>query len=370
MKYFTLPLLFFGSLFEAYAASPETKISAPLSDMATLASAGNGDRIPVPWSKATYPVKDADRTIQVPETMVYIPGGAFKVGDGASAATAKLDGYCIGKFAVTNAEYKAFLDATGSSHYPRYWVKSEFPRGKGNHPVVEVSLTEAKAYASWVAQKTGWKITIPTSPQWEKAARGPNGYLYPWGNAADARYQDGVLTTKFNFNAVTAATYLKDQSKLPVTYNHPKSKYAGTQTTMDKLAAYDADGTPTRLAIGANGAVKGWVNHKTYTGFIYTDLFSALNATGGNTTPVGSYEDGKSAYGCYDMAGNVWNWCDSEIVATNGAERGKRVNEIRGGSWYATASSCRSISIGEGRSPSSGYNTVGFRLVMLPPPGK
>jgi formylglycine-generating enzyme required for sulfatase activity len=135
---------------------------------------------------------------------------------------------------------------------------------------------------------------------------------------------------------------------------------------VDRIAGYDGEGNPTYLSVGANGSVRGWVNHVTYTGFIYTDLFSSLNAAGGNTTPVGSYEAGKSAYGCYDMAGNVWNWCDTTIVASNGAEKGKRVNEIRGGSWYATGSSCRSVSIGEGRAATGAYNTVGFRIVMLP----
>jgi len=68
------------------------------------------------------------------------------------------------------------------------------------------------------------------------------------------------------------------------------------------------------------------------------------------------------------MAGNVWNWCDTQIVATNGFERGNTVNEIRGGSWYSPIASCRSIRTGEGRSGRLAYNTVGFRLVMIPPP--
>ena len=38
-----------------------------------------------------------------------------------------------------------------------------------------------------------------------------------------------------------------------------------------------------------------------------------------NTTPVGKYEAGKSGYGCYDMAGNLWDWCDTKITATNGS---------------------------------------------------
>jgi hypothetical protein len=153
---------------------------------------------------------------------------------------------------------------------------------------------------------------------------------------------------------------------MEVTYNNKKSKYFGVKTTVDRIAGYDDQGNPTYLSLSPSGSVRGWVSHSTYTGFIYTDLFSRLNAVGGNTTPVGSYEAGKSAYGCYDMAGNVWNWCDTLIVATNGAEKGRTVNEIRGGSWYAMGTSARSVSIGEGRAAAGAYNTVGFRIVMVP----
>jgi formylglycine-generating enzyme required for sulfatase activity len=153
---------------------------------------------------------------------------------------------------------------------------------------------------------------------------------------------------------------------MTVMYNNKKSKYHGTKTTVDRIAGYDDAGNPTYLSVGASGSVRGWGSHATSTGFIDTDLFTALNATGGNTSAVGSYEAGKSAYGCHDMAGNVWNWCDTRIVATNGAEKGRTVNEIRGGSWYAMGNSCRSVAIGEGRSATGAYNTVGFRIVMLP----
>jgi formylglycine-generating enzyme required for sulfatase activity len=332
-----------------------------------LTRAANGNGIPHPTSKKTYTVTVGTRTIQVPEGMVYVPAGKFTVGTGANATKAELDGYCIGKFSITNAEYKTFLDANGSTGLPSYWADGTYPKGKENHPVAYVSLTKAREYATWVSQETGWKVAIPTSNQWEKAARGPNGYVYPWGNSSDVQFANGVLTTKFNFNAVTAADCLMHEPKKEVTYNNKKSsKYFGTKTTVDRIAAYDDEGKPTYLSVGANGSVRGWVSHDTYTGFIYTDLFSSINAAGGNTTPVGNYEAGKSGYGCYDMAGNIWNWCDSTIVATNGAEKGKTVNEIRGGSWYATSNSCRSVSIGEGRAASGAYNTVGFRIVIVP----
>ena len=333
-----------------------------------LTQAGNGSGIPPPTSTRTYDVTEGGRTIKVPEGMVYIPAGEFAAGVGPSARKVNPEGYCIAKFDVTNAEYREFLQANPTVRPPRYWKNGTYPEGKANHPVAFVSLVDATAYADWVGKKTGWKVVIPTGDQWEKAARGPQGYLYPWGNSPDVTYADGKLTARCNFNAVTAAQYLKADPQRTVTYNHPCSPYQGKQATVDHIAGIDAAGNATYLSIGQNGSVRGWVNHDTYTGFIYTDLFTALNDAGGNTSPVGAYESGKSGYGCYDMAGNLWNWCSTTITATNGAERGKTVNEIRGGSWYAVGTSCRSIATGEGRAASGAYNTVGFRIAMIPVP--
>lgn len=334
-------------------------------DPAPVAKAEDGAPIPHPASKKTHPVKDGGNSIDVPDGMVYVPAGEFTFGTGASAKKVKLDGYCIGRYSVTNAEFKAFLDAT-NGRAPSYWAKGTYPDGKANHPVAFVSMTQANAYAAWVSKETGWKVALPTSEQWEKAARGPKNTLYPWGDSTDVTYANGELKSKFNFNAVIAADYLKNNPKLETTYSSKSAKYGGQKVTVEKIAAYDDAGNATPLSIGTGGQVRGWVAHGTNTGFIGTDLFHSISAAGGNTTPVGKYEAGKSGYGCYDMAGNLWNWCDTKITATNGAEKGKEVNEIRGGSWYATGGSCKSVSIGEGRAASGAYNTVGFRVVMIP----
>ena len=348
-------------------ASAQSRATAKaVSDESVLTRAGNCENILHPTSKTTYPVKDGSLTIQVPAGMVHVPGGPFKFGNGSDERTATLDGYCIGKFSVTNSEYKEFLTATDSRRFPRHWTNGTYPEGKANHPVIYVSLNDAQAYAKWVSEKTGWNFVIPTSEQWEKAARGPQGFLYPWGNELDTTYRNGVLTSRFSFNSVTAAQFLKDAPKRVVKYDNQKSSYFGKTTPVDQIAGFSRDGQPNYLSVGPNGSVRGWVNHDTYTGFIYTDLFSSLNNQGGNTVAVGSYENGKSEYGCYEMAGNVWNWCDTLIVAANGAEKGKKVNDIRGGSWYANATSCKSICIGEGRAASGAYNTVGFRVALNP----
>lgn len=314
-----------------------------------------------PLSKATFEADDAGKKYAVPAAMVLVPAGPFVFGAGEDARKVVLPAYAIGRYSVTNAEYKAFVDATGARP-PAHWTSGAYPSGKAEHPVVNVSLDAAKAYAGWASARTGFRYEIPTAEQWEKAARGPKAGLYPWGDAAEVSYREGALRTRFNFNAVIAARLLKEQPERTVSYDNRKSSHYGEKVALRDIASFDA-GKPVRLSVEPNGSVRGWVGHATHTGFIYTSAFTELNEAGGSTMPVGAYEEGRSAYGCYDMAGNVWNWCDTVIVARNGAEKGRSVNEIRGGSWYATAMSCKSVSIGEGRAGAGSYNTVGFRLI-------
>ncbi len=91
----------------------------------------------------------------------------------------------IDKFPITNAEFKKFLD---SSHYHpqddidflRDWKDGSFPSGWDNRPVTWVSLEDARAYASWAGKR------LPHEWEWQYAAQGTDGRLYPWGNQWDA----------------------------------------------------------------------------------------------------------------------------------------------------------------------------------------
>lgn len=99
---------------------------------------------------------------------------------------------------------------------------------------------------------------------------------------------------------------------------HPKSARLNQQDRLSDV-----------IQLGENGSVRGWVNHDDYTGFIYTDLFKEISFVGGYTLPVDYFKDSGSFYGCFDMAGNSWDWTCSVITAANGAERGQQVNTIR-----------------------------------------
>ena len=77
---------------------------------------------------------------------------------------------------MTNEEYKQFLDLSGYDELPGHWKNGTYAEGKDRYPVTHVTWREALTYALW-AQKS-----LPTEAQWEKAARGVDGRIYPWGD--------------------------------------------------------------------------------------------------------------------------------------------------------------------------------------------
>lgn len=116
--------------------------------------------------------------------MVYVPGGEFIFGsdegkeDESPQQVVEIDSFNIDKHPVTCAEYKEFIDATGHPT-PRDWENGEIPEGREDHPVIWVSWEDATAYCEWAGKR------LPTEMEWEKAARGTEGNIYPWGNAFD-----------------------------------------------------------------------------------------------------------------------------------------------------------------------------------------
>jgi sulfatase modifying factor 1 len=165
--------------------------------------------------------------------LILIPAGEFIVGGdgefegGAGKFKVNLPAYYIGETEVTNAQYKEFVDATGhrapasdfGSEY-NVWKGNTYPSELADHPVVNVSWEDAKAYCDWAG------LRLPTELEWEKAARGIDGREYPWGDSWDS----GKCR------------------------NSVESESSGTCSVED-------------------------------------------------------YPEGKSPYGLYNMAGNVWEWC-------------------------------------------------------------
>lgn len=213
--------------------------------------------------------------------LVAIPSGDFIMGGDDCGPSEKpihkvyLAKYSIGKYEVTVGQYRKFCKATGKT-----MAKQPTWNTRDDHPVVNVSWKDAKAYCDWAG------LRLPTEAEWEKAARGTDGRKYPWG---------------------------------------------------DDLSRGDCNS-----AGGSDG---------------YEE-----------TAPVGSFTTSASPYGCLDMIGNVWEWCNDwygeydskQSKDPKGPTSGER-RIARGGSAINDYFYCRTY-FREADEPSFHDNYTGFRV--------
>jgi formylglycine-generating enzyme required for sulfatase activity len=278
------------------------------------------------------PVRGMGRDIQQEvKTMggidfVPVPAGEFLMGSSQDDSIARDNEfpqhtvdipyqYWIGRYPVTNEQFKMFTDATGyvtraeneggwnpdEGKYQKgfNWRTPLGPRdpigNKGKHPVVQLSWEDARAYIKWLNKEykaelpNGYQFHLPSEAEWEKAARGEYAARWPWGDEWNP--------------------------------DNCNSKEKG----------------PDR------------------------------------TTPVGQYSPaGDSPYGAADMAGNVWEWTRSlfkeyPYETEDGREdlgaEGSRV--LRGGAFSIHTADVR-CAYRRGLSPDLRYNDVGFRVVVSP----
>jgi formylglycine-generating enzyme required for sulfatase activity len=203
---FEVEALGYGAIL-ATPAEPNDKIKALLPRMAEMTRKPLADfshewkvlpqqMVEIP---ATTPAKEA------PEGMVRIAGGAFVFrvhgteieGDADNGVDVQypwedsprrfhehpmeIKAFFIDKFPVTNAQFKAFLDATHYAprdmiNFLRDWKNGTFPLGWDKRPVTWVSMEDARAYAKWAGKR------LPREWEWQFAAQGTDGRAYPWGN--------------------------------------------------------------------------------------------------------------------------------------------------------------------------------------------
>jgi len=116
-------------------------------------------------------------------TMVSIPAGVFTMGSddprtsdqNRPAHKVRTRAYRIDKFPVTQAQYARFV-AAKKYRPPLNWKDGRIPRGMALHPVTMVSWYNARDYCTWAGKR------LPTEAEWEKAARGTDARLWPWGS--------------------------------------------------------------------------------------------------------------------------------------------------------------------------------------------
>lgn len=141
------------------------------------------------------------------DTMVTIPAGPFimgtdrQQGDAYDRPAHKVDvkAYRIDKYPVTNAQYARFVAAT-NHRPPLHWQNGKIPAGLELHPVTMVSWYDAASYAQWAGKR------LPTEQEWEKAARGPDGNRWPWGDTMDVNR----LNTYYSIGATTSVLRYSD----------------------------------------------------------------------------------------------------------------------------------------------------------------
>ncbi len=220
------------------------------------------------------------------QRMALIPAGPFTMGGSDEdsppgerpAHTVHLPPYYLSPFPVTNQDYEEFVACTGHPA-PGHWP---WPIETARHPVVNVSWSDACAYAAWAGAR------LPTEAEWEKAARGTDERPYPWG-----------------------------------------------------------------------------------TRFVQEERCNCNNAIG-TTAPVDQFPAGRSPYGLWDMAGNVYEWCadcfdpDYYRRSPGIAPRGPEVGEervVRGGCFRDARATVRTTHR-TGLAAHARRETVGFRLAM------
>ncbi|MCC6591287.1 MAG: formylglycine-generating enzyme family protein [Bryobacterales bacterium] len=255
--------------------------------------------------------------------LVFVPGGPFQMGDNFGDAdsrsrpvhTVEVDSFYIGKYEVTNAQWRKFRDDPGYGNV-KYWPggrpmpKDQIPywtqpnnHGGGtpnsdNYPVIGVNWDGAMAYCNWLSEKTGKKYRLPTEAEWEKAARGADQRRFPWGNIIDQSYANYVGSQPFD--------------------------------TVREVGFYD-------------GSQRG--NLKTHS----------------NASP----------YGAYDMAGNVMEWChdwyardyyqDSPRKNPKGPAAGA-YRVARGGSFFVEQSEAYTYARVAAWPSLKAYRMLGFRV--------
>jgi len=240
------------------------------------------------WYPVVSSAGDISSRLSVPAGTVIMGADASELKGQISEPKAKVEWY-MDETPQKKVELPPFfIDATEvtNAEYKKIVPDHSYPPNLANHPVVNVTWDMADDYC----RKAGG--ALPTEAQWERAARGDDGRVYPWGDQFD-----------------------------PAKAVYVESVKGGSK---QKVGSFSQEQSGSSLL--------------------------------GGTSPVASREGGRSPFGAYDMAGNVWEWVDGYY------DKSKGLRLLKGGSWLSPQSSLRS-STRLGDEGGGKFNDYGFRCV-------
>ena len=141
-------------------------------------------------------VKPTARISYAPQGMIRIPGAKFKFileknqsfityPDLSQGEEVNIKSFFMDRYPVTNREFREFLEDSDykpgdTTNFLRHWINGRIPKDQGNYPVTYVNIEDAKAFAQWAEKR------LPTEIEWQYAAQGSDGRLWPWGAEFDS----------------------------------------------------------------------------------------------------------------------------------------------------------------------------------------
>ena len=169
---------------EALALSKQKTVIAPKAEIQKSQASSVVTTRVSPSALKTEKVEIDMNAHYIEPEMVLVHAGSFEMGSHKDEKVNELPvhivkikhGFMIGKYEVSNSEYMAFIAATKKNKNLLMYER------KAEKPVVNVSQTDAKAYAQWLSALTGKKYRLPTESEWEYVARAGTNTRYFWGN--------------------------------------------------------------------------------------------------------------------------------------------------------------------------------------------